>query len=248
MPRPFLPPLAAAIALTAVAAPGFAVAQNGSGSNAAANTASACAGRLSVTGQGEASAAPDLLRVNLRTETEAASPAEALSGTAAQAQAMLDALKAEGIEGANVQTSEVSLHPVREPAQKGQAPKVVAWRAANGLRVSLVDVSRFGAVVNAAAAAGATEVSGISLEVSEPDALMEEARAGAVRDAMDRAAAMAEAAGLRLGEVLEMSDGGGGGMPRPMFARAASAMEDMPIAEGEQTLSASVNMTFELCR
>ena len=37
-------------------------------------------------------------------------------------------------------------------------------------------------------------------------------------------------------------------MPRPMFARAASAMEDMPIAEGEQTLSASVNMTFELCR
>ena len=245
MPRPLSAPrsLVALAVLGAAALPGLAAAQTPPQAVAAT-----CPGRLAVTGQGEASGTPDLLRVSLRTETEAASPADALNGTAARAEAMLKALKDQGIADVDVQTTEVSLYPVRDQAKPGKAPNIVAWRAANGLRVSLVDPSRFGSVVNAAAAAGATEVSGISLEVSDPEALLSEARTRAVKDAMARAEALATAAGLTLGDVVEMSDASAIPGPRPMFARAAMADEAMPIAQGEQTLSASVNMTFELCR
>ncbi len=208
-----------------------------------------CPGRITVQGEGSVQAVPDLLRVTLEVEAEADAPGTALSDASADTQAVLDALKAQGIAARDISTTEVSLIPVRDQPEANQPPKTVGWRAASALRVSLRDTSTFGAVADAATQAGATGIGGVALEVSDPSKKLKEARQAAVREGLARAETLATAAEMTLGDVLELNDQGGGGMPRPMFARAA-AMEsaDMPIAAGEQTVTASVSLTLALCQ
>ncbi|MEM6439680.1 MAG: SIMPL domain-containing protein, partial [Pseudomonadota bacterium] len=141
------------------------------------------------------------------------------------------------------------LFPVREHGDGVRAPRITAWRAGSGVAATLRDPALFGAVAQAATEAGATGIGGIGFEISDAEARLEEARADAVRHAMARAEAMAEAAGLRLGAVLEIVDGGGLS-PQPRFAaRAEAAMmsDAMPVAPGRQELEARVSLRAELC-
>ena len=92
------------------------------------------------------------------------------------------------------------------------------------------------------AASGANRIDGIGFEIAEAEALLDMARAEAVRDGQARAALYAEAAGVGLGPVISITERGGGA-PRPMMARAEMAM-DMPVAEGRLSLGASVEMVF----
>lgn len=208
-----------------------------------------CPGRITVQGEGSVQAVPDLLRVTFEVEAEADAPGTALQDASADTQAVLDALKAQGIAARDISTTEVSLIPVRDQTEANEPPKTVGWRAASALRVSVRDTSAFGSLADAATQAGATGIGGVALEVSDPSQKLKEARQAAVREALARAETLAGAAEMTLGDVLEINDQGGGGIPRPMFARAA-AMEsaDMPIAAGEQTVTASISMTLALCQ
>lgn len=208
-----------------------------------------CPGRITVQGEGSVQAVPDLLRVTFEVEAEADAPGTALQDASADTQAVLDALKAQGIAARDISTTEVSLIPVRDQTEANEPPKTVGWRAASALRVSVRDTSAFGSLADAATQAGATGIGGVALEVSDPSQKLKEARQAAIREALARAETLAGAAEMTLGDVLEINDQGGGGIPRPMFARAA-AMEsaDMPIAAGEQTVTASISMTLALCQ
>ena len=130
----------------------------------------------------------------------------------------------------------------------GSAPEVTGWRAYASLDVAVRELDAFGRLADAAIAAGATGVSSARLEVSDAEARLGEARAAAVRDAIAKARAMAEAAGLALGPVLTLVEGGAAA-PRPLAARglAMAAAEAMPVAPGERTLSARVTLTAALC-
>lgn len=208
-----------------------------------------CPGRITVQGAAEVRAVPDMLRLIFRAEAEAGEPAAALAEASRRTRGMLEAVAAEGVAPADMATVEVSLHPISERPTREEAPRIIAWRAASGAAVTLRDLDRFGALLTAATRAGATGLSGFSFEVSTAEALLAEARALAVTDALARATQMADAAGLQLGAVLEISDFGGH-MPRPFAARgmALEAAADMPLAAGESSLSAQVGLTAELCR
>ncbi len=208
-----------------------------------------CPGRIAVQGEGSVQAVPDLLRLTFEVEAEADTPAAALEDASADTQAVLDALKAQGLAARDISTTEVSLHPIRDQQEAGRAPVTTGWRAASALRAAVRDTGRFGEIADAATQAGATGIGGVALEVSDPSEKLKAARQAAVRDGLARAETLATAAEMTLGDVLEINDQGGGGLPRPMFARAA-AMEsaDMPIAAGEQSVTASVSLTLALCQ
>jgi hypothetical protein len=91
---------------------------------------------------------------------------------------------------------------------------------------------------------GANTFDGLSFSVQEQEALLARARADAVRDAIEKAEQLAIAAGVTLGPVLNISEGGN--IPRPaMMEMAAARMADaVPIAAGEVSLSVQVNMSF----
>jgi hypothetical protein len=75
--------------------------------------------------------------------------------------------------------------------------------------------------------------------------LLEKARAQAIADARARAETYAKAAGVSLGPILSISEGGGPVPPRPMYRMAAMAA-DTQIAPGEQSITADVSVVWEI--
>jgi uncharacterized protein YggE len=109
--------------------------------------------------------------------------------------------------------------------------------------VKVRDLAQLGPLLDRATAAGANEVEGLSLQ--KDDTAPEEARAlaAAVRAARAKAEELARAAGLRLGEVLELSEGGRAPGPIPVRAMAMRGA-GVPVAEGQIEVSAEVEMVF----
>ena len=86
--------------------------------------------------------------------------------------------------------------------------------------------------------------------MNDPQPLQDEARKSAVADALRRAKLLAEAAETKLGAVASITEGGNSA-PLPMRVRgmqmeAKMASAPVPVAQGEMTISADVNVVWEL--
>lgn len=205
---------------------------------------------ISVSGMGEASAAPDQARISLGVTTEARNARDALRANSQAMQAIFDQMEELGIPEENIQTSNLSINPQYPPYNQNnpQPRRITGYQVSNTVSVLFEDLDAFGAGLDAIVSSGANELHGISFSISETDEMMTAARTSAVEDARARAETLAAAAGVTLGDVLSISEGGGYS-PQPVYARMAmneSASFDVPVAAGEQTLSVSVNMVFEI--
>lgn len=204
------------------------------------------AARLTVTGQGRSTAQPDMARIDLGVSTRAATAAEAMSQNSAAQAKVIETLKAEGIEARDIQTSGLNLSPVIEYAQD-QAPKLTGYAAQNTVAVKVRDIAGLGAVLDKLVASGANEISGISFSREDMTEAEDQARADAVVDARRRAEIMAEAAGMRLGRLIALSEGQDAPPPRPMAMMAdAKASGGAPIEAGELSISASVTAVYAM--
>jgi uncharacterized protein YggE len=106
-------------------------------------------------------------------------------------------------------------------------------------------VSRLGEMLDAAIALGANQVHGISFEVSRAEALQDEARKAAIANARKRAEIYATAAGVQLGPVLQIAEGGSE-VVRPVFGARMGAAPPVPIEPGTQAVTVSVTVTYGL--
>ncbi|HTZ07257.1 MAG TPA: SIMPL domain-containing protein [Gaiellaceae bacterium] len=204
-------------------------------------TAPASTGRtITVTGNGSVTATPDRASFSFSVDTRAATASAVLSSNADVAQAVVDALKNAGVAAADLQTTEVSLDP--QTSQDGT--KIVGYAASSSVSAT-VPLDRAGAVVDAAVKAGATGVSGPSLAVSDQDALYAAALKDAVANAKAKASALADAAGLQLGDVQTVVEGSS---PTPVVwgaaAKAPDASGSVPIEPGTQEIDATVTVTY----
>ena len=202
--------------------------------------------RLSVTGTGEARIAPDMAVVQLGVTTRADSASEAMRSNSTQQRAVIDALKAADIAEKDIQTSGLSLSPVMDYSQD-RAPTVNGYEANNMVSVRVSDIARLGEVLDAIVDAGANQINGIAFTRNDGTDAEDDARREAVKDARHKAEILAEAAGMRLGPVLTLSDAvTNEGPPRPMMRAAAAQAEAMPVQAGEVSMSAEVQMVFAM--
>lgn len=202
--------------------------------------------QITVTGTGEVARAPDMAIIRVGVGSEAADAATALDATSQAMTRMQDRLSKVGVEPRDVQTSELSLSPVYEQRPDNN-PRIVGFQATNAVTVRVRDISITGAVLGALVGDGANRIDGVTFALQEPRAVMDEARRLAVADARRKAELLARAAGVTLGPVRDIREVGGGGQPRPMMmSRMASEAMDVPMAEGELGLSASVSVVFAI--
>ncbi len=201
--------------------------------------------RIIVSGEGRVEAVPDMATLTLGVSAqgrEARAVMAAVSDTAARILARLESL---GVAGRDVQTRDLFLGPVWSDNTADGRRRVVGYRASNTVRVRLRDLSALGRILDEVSAAGGNDFRGLSFGVQDPAPLLEAARRAAVADAMARARVLAEAAGVRLGPLLELSESGAA--PRvPGLMQAAAMREGAPVAPGEITIRASVRMVFEI--
>jgi uncharacterized protein YggE len=194
---------------------------------------------LTVTGLGSVRTVPDRASFSFGVETQAATARAALTQNAAEAKKLLDALRAAGIAAADLQTSQVSLNPRTDERGTG----IVGYSAITTVTATLRDLSRAGAVVDAAVDAGANTVSGPSLTRGDTDAQYRQALRLAYADAKTKAEALAAAAGKTLGAVTAIVESSSGSVPYAV-AKDAAASTAVEIAPGTQSVDAVVTVTF----
>lgn len=203
--------------------------------------------KLTVTGEGRATAVPDMAMINLGVSTRAATAAEAMAQNATRQNAVIEALKAQGVEDRDIQTSGLNLSPEMSYSQDSKPPVLTGYAAQNMVSVRVRKLEGLGATLDALVATGANEINSISFTREDMSAGEDEARADAISSARHRAEVMATAAGMRLGPLMALSDSAVSNGPVPMMAMASRAAGDAtPIAAGELTLNAIVSATYAL--
>jgi len=167
--------------------------------------------RILVSGQGSANVAPDMAVLSLTVTREADSAREALDASSATMHDVLEAMRAEGIEARDLQTSNFSIQPrYSQPAvgRSGQreAPRIVGYTVRNSLTVRIRDISALGAILDRSVTLGVNEGGNIMFTNADPSAAIEQARIMAVQQAVAKAQTLATAAGVEAGRILEISE------------------------------------------
>jgi uncharacterized protein YggE len=205
--------------------------------------------RLDVVAAGEVSRVPDLVRINAGVVTQAPTAVEAIRQNAARMEAVRAALRAAGIADRDIQTSSVSLNPNYRYAEN-QPPQLIGYQAANEVNVRFRDIARSGPILDALVAQGANQINGPMLTIDRPEAALDEARVQALTNARARAELYARSLGMRVARVLAVSEAAPGPIPlaRVGMVRGMAANQDAAtqIVPGEQTLSVSLTVSFEL--
>ncbi|GHE94839.1 membrane protein [Aliiroseovarius zhejiangensis] len=204
--------------------------------------------RLTVTGQGIAEVQPDMARISLGVTKEATEAGAALDQVAQVAQDIFARLTEQGIEPRDMQSSQINLSPKYDYNRNADGPpKLVGFTANTMVSVRVRDLDKLGSIMSAVTADGANQLNGLQFDLQDRGPAEDMARTNAVNDAMARAKVLAEAAGVKLGSVVSIQEGGGYS-PAPAFGRMAmeAAQSDMPIAAGELEIGSSVTMVFEL--
>jgi hypothetical protein len=203
--------------------------------------------QITVTGEGQVEAAPDMATITLGVTHQDEEAKAAMDATSDAVARVLQRLTELGVEARDMQTRNLSLNPVwsNRPSAQGADNRITGFVASNTVLVRVRDLDGLGEVLDAVIADGANDFNGLSFSVQEPDPLMEEARRRAVQDASERARLLAEAAGVTLGPVHQIMDQSGGGAPI-MMEMAAAARSGVPVAAGEVTLNANVTVIFDI--
>ncbi|MCD9028096.1 SIMPL domain-containing protein [Luteimonas sp. BDR2-5] len=205
---------------------------------------------LSVSAQAEASRAPDIATLSTGVVTQAADANGAMRANAEQMARLMTAIKAAGIAERDVQTSGINLSPQYRYAEN-QPPVITGYQASNSVNLKVRDIGRLGQVLDALVASGANQINGPTFEIDDADGVQDEARAAALKKAQARAEMYATSLGLRVLRLVSVSESGSGFQPpRPMMMMRAVAQDSAasPVSPGETTLTANLDVVFELGR
>ena len=192
-----------------------------------------------VAGLGTVSARPDRAQLSFGVSSDAKSASAALRANGAEMTKMIAALKAQGIAAADLRTDLVSLSP--RYSQNGET--VVGYTVTNSVSATVRNLAKIGAIIDAAAGAGANQVSGPHLVRSSATALYRVALRAAIADARGKARTIAAASGLHIRRITDVSESSAAPSPMPLTAKA-SADASTPVETGSSLVEATVTVTF----
>jgi uncharacterized protein len=206
---------------------------------------------LSVSAEAKATRVPDVATMSTGVVSQAADANSALRMNAEEMNKVMAAVKAAGIAERDVQTSGISIYPQYHYAEN-KPPKITGYQASNTVSLKVRDISKLGKVLDALVASGANQVNGPNFEIDEPESAYDEARRNALKKAQERAEMYAKALGLQVRKIVSIDEGTG---YRPPVVLRGSAMKAMamdtaesPVSPGESSLTANLNVVFELGR
>lgn len=216
---------------------------------------------ISVSGEGEIFAVPDIATFTVTIQEEAKTVNEAQTAATEKSNSVLATLRAEGVEDKDIKTVSYNVNPqydyVREVnCTSGYCPgKQVlrGYQVSQALQVKVRDTKSAGTILSKVGT-GVSDVSGLSFTIDDDDAIQEQARAKAITDAQDKARKLASDLGVSLVRVVGFNEDNG--RSYPMYAKAvtldsAAGMggEMAPVPElptGENKITSNVTITYEI--
>lgn len=200
---------------------------------------------ITVIGSAQVTAKPDMAEVRLGVVTQAKHAAAALNKNNRAMERLRALLLRRSLPKGDIQTTQFRIVP-RYQRDAGTPARLTGYRAEHQINVKVEHLKALGTLLDAVVHAGANEISSVQFSVAAPRSLSDRARRRAIADARHRAAVYAEAAGVRLGRVTGIVEQGTTG-PRPL-ALAAASVRAVPVAPGEITVRATVQVHFAIRR
>jgi uncharacterized protein YggE len=205
---------------------------------------------LNVNGVGQIDLTPDIAYIYIGVHDEATTASEAVAANKEHTTAVIDAIKKTGVDKKDIRTSNFSIYPSQQYDPNGKVTGTI-YMVDNSVYVVVRNLDELGNLLDDAISAGANNVNSIQFDVADKTAAIKEARAKAVEDAKLQAQEMADAAGISLGDIQNLSfyesspvpmfsgkGGGGGGVMQ--------ADSSVPIQPGQLTISVNVSITYSI--
>lgn len=217
---------------------------------ACAPTAGYAANTLSVTGQSQVTLTPDIAYLSIGVRTESFDVGRAVSQNAETVDSVIAVLESSGVAREDMRTSNFSVYSVDQYNDIGQRDGLNHF-VDNTVYITVRDLANLGDLLDKAIDAGANSIWGVQFDVADKTAALAEARDLAVADAKAQAQALADIAGLTLGELssISFSQGGGGVYPLYGIGGGGGAIYDQSattIVPGQISVSATVYMVYEI--
>lgn len=233
----------ALFALFAVFAPmGTARAQ---GPDVVTEAAIANARGITVHGHAEIKAPPDVAYVTFAVTVDSKSSTWAAHENAARSQAVMAALKQQGIAAKDLQTLQYTITPQYGTVNHKQV--ITGYEAVNTIQATVHSLAKVGAVIDAGTKTAGSLVQDTSFDLSDRRRVEGEALVAAIAIARSKADLMAGAAGVSVGPLINLTEDNGGG-PMPVF-RAASlsaSMAQTPISPQQIVVSGDVTAVYAI--
>jgi uncharacterized protein YggE len=195
-----------------------------------------------VVGLGQVSAPPDVLRVSFSVEHVAPDVAAAVAQVGERTDAVIAALRAQGIEASDISTATVNVF--QEYREHGQSP---GYRGSHLLTATTKDLTGFGRLLNAAVDAGGNSLGlqGLQFDIEDKTELLTRARELAFRQARAKAEELAALAGYSLGSVTSMSESHGHVPFRETLLSKGAAFDSaVNIIPGDSSVDISLEVHF----
>lgn len=219
---------------------------------------------ISVSGEGEVFAAPDVANISFTVREEAKKVSDAQDKVTAKVKTALAGVRKQGVADKDIKTQNYSSYPKYEwqegtvsclglncPPYRPGKQVIVGYEVSQTVTIKVRDLEKANALVDGLATAGVTEMQGPNFAIDDEDGLKAEARKIAIEKARAKAEVLARDLGVTLVRVVSFSEGG----YYPMYARATVASMEKGVAsdigkpeipQGEEKITSNVTVTYEI--
>lgn len=214
---------------------------------------------VSVTGEGEVTAVPDVATVSFTVRESGKTVPEAQKLAEAKIAAGLKGLESIGVEKKDTKTLSYNVNPKYETSYctayscppAVSSPKIIGYEVSQSISVKVRKVDQAGEVLGILGKANITEMNGPNFTVDDMDKVQAEARALAIKKAQEKAKVQADALGVSLGSIISFSDDNGGYYPvmyraDVMSASAIAPESKVSLPSGENVIKSRVTITYTL--
>lgn len=194
---------------------------------------------------------PDQARISMAVVSCDSNLGKAQKSNNSKTEKLISAIKNTGISEENIETVNYGIYPQYNYREDDSTPEIIGYRVRNEIQLIVKKIDKLGYILDTAVKAGANNINYIRFEKANTDAEENRALAQAVQRAHSKAVAIANAAGMSLGNIISVNEGGiNTYMPRnPLsFAEndAKAAGSSVPINPGDLEISASISIMYEL--
>lgn len=197
---------------------------------------------ITVSGVGQASGTPDVATIQLGVDTQNTDPTQALDDANNTIQQVQDALISNGVSQQDIQTASFNMWQDTSSSQNSSTPSQPTYHVQDILRIK-TQVDQAGSIISAAVGAGANNINSLSFNLSDPTALIQQARTQAITDAQNRAEQIAQLMGVTLGGPVTVTESDNTPSPvQPLTAAAAMT----PVSGGQLSVTVNVNVSYAI--
>jgi uncharacterized protein YggE len=215
---------------------------------------------ISVNGEGEASAIPNVGQFSFSVAADGKTAAEAQEKSGTKINEILAYLKEQGVEEKDVKTRDYNLSPRYKYNERPCAfnsycppsePVADGFDVSQTVEVKVRDTAKSGDLISGVGDKGATNMSGLAFTVDDTSAVKAEARTKAIADAKMKTEKIAADLGVEIVRITSFYEMEGYYSPEPYMAKEMAMSEDADfgganIPVGENTTKVQVSISYEV--